>query len=65
MIRLEWILQQNITIDIQLRIGKRPKHKHFYVSKAIEFYQLQEILKICDTEHINLLNDENGDWWER
>ena len=57
MIRLEWVLQRNINIDIQLYTGKRSKDLHLHIPKAIKLYQPQEILKICNIGHDKLLID--------
>lgn len=57
MIRLEWVLQWNINIDIQLYTGKRSKDLHLHIPKAIKLYQPQEILKICNIGHNKLLID--------
>ena len=58
------LLIKHVSHDIDLNIAKRSNHVHLSLQKALQLFDKNKLLQICEIGHEEVYTDECGVWQE-
>lgn len=58
------LLRKHVSHDIDLNIAKRSNHVHMWLQKALQLFDKNKLLQICEIGREKVCTDEYGVWQE-